>query len=231
MIVGEDSPFIRANPGGPPGGLEGGFISEVARRLGVKVEFVRTARTHDELFAQVTNATIDVGIGQLNDSLKWAKVVRFSKTYVTLHEINLVTRLAAARSAVARPLYDDPTARVSTSAGSIVVPALQEEFGQRLVILPTLSAAIDEVLAGKTVAAVGDEIAVIRWLNANPAAGLRLELSARKERSLGLALAVNWKARDLQVWLNMCIDKCVLDGTLPALIAKHLAGNQLSATK
>jgi ABC-type amino acid transport substrate-binding protein len=107
-------------------------------------------------------------------------------------------------------------------AGSVVLPALQEEFGDRLRIVPTLGSAVDEVLSGKSLAAVGDDVAVVRWLQANPALGLRLELSTRGDRRPGLAIAVPWKSDDLQAWLNLCIDKCNLDGTLKSLVAKYL---------
>jgi len=222
VTAGETPPFLVGTPGGPLGGLEGDFIAEVARRMDVKIELIRTARTPDELIAQVVSSKIDVAIGQLTDSLEWAKSVRFTKPYVVLQEVRLVDRLAAARARGAAQLFEDKAIRVSAAAGSVVLPAVQEEFGARLVILPDFSAAVDDVLAGRTSAAIGDDVAVVRWLGANPSAGLRLELSTRRDRRPGLAMAVPWKSDDLQAWLNLCIDKCALDGTLPALIAKHL---------
>lgn len=222
VLEGETPPFLQGAPGAPLGGLEGEFITEVARRMDVKVELIRTARTPDELIAQVVNSKIDVAIGQLTDSLEWAKSVRFSKPYVVLQEVRLVNRLAAAQAGGSASLLAAKTARVSAPAGSVVLPAIQEEFGDRVLLVPNLAAAMNDVVTGKTLAAIGDDVAVTRWLNANPAFGLRLELSTRKDRRPGLAMAMPWKSDDLQAWLNLCIDKCALDGTLPALITKHL---------
>lgn len=222
VLAGETPPFLQGAAGGALGGLEGEFITEVARRMDVKLEVVRTARTGDELIAQVVNSRIDVAIGQLTDSLEWAKSVRFTKPYLVLQEVRLADRLAAARAGGSTRLLASKTARVSASAGSIVLPALQEEFGDRLALVPNFAAAVEGVLAGKSLAAVGDDVAVVRWLKANPALGLRLELSTRPDRRLGLAIAVPWKSDDLQAWLNLCIDKCRLDGTLQGLSAKHL---------
>lgn len=215
-------PFQSGVPGAPLGGLEGDFIKEVARRMDVKIEVVRTARTPEELIAQVVGDKIDVGIGQLTDSLEWAKSVRFSKPYVILQEVRLVDRLASAQAGGSGQLLAAKAARVSAPAGSVVLPAIQEEFGDRVTIVPTLAAAMDDVLSGKTLGAVGDDVTVARWLGTNPAVGLRLELTTRRDRRPGLAMAVPWKSDDLQAWLNLCIDKCALDGTLPALITKHL---------
>jgi polar amino acid transport system substrate-binding protein len=222
VLAGETPPFLQGPAGGALGGLEGEFISEVARRMDVKLEVVRTARTGDELIAQVVSSRIDVAIGQLTDSLEWAKSVRFTKPYLVLQEVRLVDRLAATRAGGSTRLLASKTARVSAVAGSVVLPALQEEFGDRLGIVPTLGSAVDEVLSGKSLAAVGDDVAVVRWLQANPALGLRLELSTRGDRRPGLAIAVPWKSDDLQAWLNLCIDKCNLDGTLKSLVTKYL---------
>lgn len=222
LTAGETPPFLSGPAAGPVGGLEGDFITEVARRMDVKIQWVRTARTPDELIAQIVASQVDVAIGQLTDSLEWAKSVRFTKPYVNLQEVRLVDRLAATRARGASQLFLDQNTRISAVAANVVLPAIQEEFGDRLVIVPNLSAAVDEVVSGRTSAVISDEISVVRWLDANPAAGLRLELSIRRDRRPGLALAVPWKSDDLQAWLNLCIDKCVLDGTLPALIAKHL---------
>jgi ABC-type amino acid transport substrate-binding protein len=111
-------------------------------------------------------------------------------------------------------------------ASSIVLQAVQEEFGDRLTILPTLPAAVDAVLTGKAAAVIADDVAVSRWLDANPAAGLQLELVTRRDRRPGLAMAVHWKSDDLQAWLNLCIEKCALDGTLHALATKYLGHNR-----
>jgi polar amino acid transport system substrate-binding protein len=226
----EAPPLLQTEPNGIPGGLEGAFIAEVARRMDVKITFVRTAGTSEELIAQVVSSQVDIGIGQLTDSLEWAKSVRFSRPYVQLQELRLVDRLAASRSGGATQLLDDHTAQVTSVAGSVVLPAIREGFGERLTVLPNLQAAIDAVLTGRAVAAIADDVAVSRWLEANPAAGLRLQLIPRRDRFPGLAMAVNWKSENLQAWLNLCIEKCMLDGTLQLLSTKYL-GDRPRATK
>lgn len=222
LIASDAPPFVQTPPSGEPTGLEADFITEVARRMGVKIAFVRTARTSDDLIAQVVRSEVNVALGQLTNSLEWAKAVRFSRPYLQLQELRLVDRLAATRSGGATPLLAHESSRVTSVAGSVVLPAVQEEFGPRLNVLPTLQAAVDVVLAGNAVAVIADDIAASRWLTANPAAGLRLEVVPRRDRQPGLAMAVNWKSDDLQAWLNLCIEKCALDGTLQSLSAKYL---------
>lgn len=224
-------PLVQTRTGGDPTGLEVDLIAEVARRMGVKIAFVRTARTPEESIAQVASSEVHVAIGQLTDSLEWAKSVRFSRSYLQLQELRLVDRLAATRAGGAMQLLAKDSSRIASVAGSVVLPAVQEEFGDRLTIFPTLSAAVDAVLAGKAVAAIADDVAVSRWLGTNPAAGLRLEVVPRRDRAPGLTMAVNWKADDLQAWLNLCIEKCVLDGTLQSLASKYLGESRPRASR
>lgn len=231
VIATDAPPFVQTSAAGVPTGLEGDFISEVARRMDVKIAFVRTARSPEEVISQVVNSQVDVGIGQLTDSLQWAKSVRFTRAYMELQEFRLVDRLAATRHHGAESLWSDATARVTSVAGSVVLPAAQEELGDRLIVLPTLPDAVAAVLTGKAAAAVADDVAVQRWLDANPAAGLRLELVTNRNHPAGLAMAVSWKADNLQAWLNLCIEKCVLDGTLQALEAKYLGNNRPGPSK
>ncbi len=226
VIASEAPPLVQTDARGAPSGLEIDFITEVARRMEVSLTFVRTARTPDELVAQVARGEVDAGIGQLTDSLEWAKSVRFSRPYLELHELRLMDRMAATRAGGATALSADRSAGVTAAAGSIVLPALQEEFGPRLTVLPTLAEAIDTVLAGKAAIVVADNVAGSRWLQAHPAAGLRLQVIPRADRRPGLVIAVHWKADDLQAWLNLCIEKCLLDGSLDALAAKHLGENR-----
>lgn len=224
-------PLVHTRSSGEPTGLEADFIAEVARRMGVKIVFVRTARTPEELIAQVVQSEVNVAIGQLTDSLEWAKSVRFSRPYLQLQELRLVDRLAATRAGGSASLLTNESSRVTSVAGSVVLPAVREEFGPRLNILPSLPAAIDAVLAGQAVAVIADDLAVSRWLAANPAAGLRLEVVPRRDRQPGLAMAVNWKSDDLQAWLNLCIEKCALDGTLQSLASKHLGESRARLTR
>ncbi len=231
IIAIDAPPFVQTGAAGAPTGLEGDFIAEVGRRMDVKIVVVRTARTPADVIAQVTSSQVDVGIGQLTDSLQWAKAVRFSRPYLELQEFRLVDRLAATRHGGAEALMADNTSRIALVAGSVVLPAAQEEFGDRLLVRPSFAAAVETVLTGKAAAAVGDDITVQRWLDTNPAAGLRLELVARRDRLAGLAMAVNWKADNLQAWLNLCIEKCVLDGTLQALEAKYLGETHPRSSK
>ena len=231
LLAKDGPPLVQKGPSGEPSGLEGDFIAEVARRMEVKITFVRTAQTPEELIAQVVSSQIDVGIGQLTDSLDWAKSVRFSRAYLKLQEIRLVDRLAATRSGGPALLLADKTSHVTAVTGSVVLPAVKEEFGDRLTVLPTLEDAVDAVLTRKAIAVIADEIAVTRWLGAHPDAGLRLEIVRRQDRRSNLAMAVNWKSDDLQAWLNLCIEKSVLDGTLQSLAGKYLGDSSPGATK
>ncbi len=218
----ENPPYIMGAPGSPLQGLEGDLIAEIAKRLGVRAEFVRTARSPKELLAQLADSRVDLAIGQLPDSLEWARTVRFTRPYLLIREVCLVDRLTSAKAGGFERLIAGASARIAVPASSAVLPSAREEFGDRILVSPTLAAAVNLVLSRAAAGAMVDEVSAARWLEDNPVAGLRIESAMRRDRRTGLAIAVSWSSEELHAWINLCLEKCVLDGTMNSLIAKNL---------
>jgi ABC-type amino acid transport substrate-binding protein len=219
----EAAPFLVVEADGRLGGLEGELVQDLARRLGVRLETVRVARTAGELVTQVTEGRVDLAIGRLPDSLAWAQSVRFTNPYVTLYELRLIDRLAATRAGGVEALLSGGAVRIVALEANPVLAGLRAEFGPgRVIEVPSWRAAVAEVSAGRAVAVSGDDVALGRWLGEHPEAGLHLEARVLPQRALTLAMAVHWRAENLQAWLNLYLDKCVSDETLRKLRRKHL---------
>lgn len=75
----------------------------LARRLGVELQFVRTAATHDELVAQVATGEVDVAVSSITRTVERAKVVRFSRPYLTQSVAVALNRVRALQENVACP--------------------------------------------------------------------------------------------------------------------------------
>lgn len=220
---GDLPPLVVTQGDGTVAGMEGDLIRDAARRLNVRLELIRKSRNSADLIAAVREGDADIALGQLNDSLEWAQVVRFTAPHLRLCEIRLVSRLAAVRAGGIGPLLADPKSQLAATEGSAVLGILREEFGTgRIRVVPTMAAAIDEVNAGRVVAASGDEIAVGAWLRDHPETGVRLEAQTMKEHVLGFAMALHWRAENLQAWLNLFVEKSANDETLRRLQAKYL---------
>lgn len=232
LPAGEAPPFLVVEPGGRLGGFEGELLQHAVARLNVRLDLVRSARTEAELVAQVRDGQVDLALGQLTDSLVAARSVRFTNPYLTLYELRLIDRLAAARAGGADPLLRSGTARFVTLATSPVAAGLSEEYGPaRVGLAPTWVAAVAEVRAGRAAAVAGDDVTVQRWLQAQPEMALHLEARLRREHVLTLAMALHWRAEHLHAWLNLYLDKCRVDETLRNLRRKHLGEERMRWAK
>jgi ABC-type amino acid transport substrate-binding protein len=200
--------------------------------MDVRIEFLRTARTGDALIAQVVENRADLALGQLADSLEWAKSVRFSTPYLTLYQTSLFDRLRVARAGGPEALLDQPDARLAVRANSVALPLLREELGaERLVTFPTIEAALAEAQAGRIVGIAGDDVEMSRWLAEHADAGIRWEIQLRRDRPLTIAMAVGWNAENLQAWLNLYLGKAARDQTLAKLWVKHLGEARMRTEK
>src|SRR4029079_15269129 len=83
LVAKDIPPLLITGSDGQPAGIEDAMASGLARRLGVKLQFVRTAATHDELVTQVAAGEVDVAVSSVTRTIERAKMVRFSRPYLT----------------------------------------------------------------------------------------------------------------------------------------------------
>ncbi|MGA9328994.1 MAG: transporter substrate-binding domain-containing protein, partial [Bradyrhizobium sp.] len=83
LVAKDIPPLLVTGSDGQPAGIEVAMANGLARRLGVELQFVRTAATHDELVAQVATGEVDVAVSSITRTVERAKVVRFSRPYLT----------------------------------------------------------------------------------------------------------------------------------------------------
>lgn len=223
LPAGESAPFLTQDSAGKVGGYEGELVRALAARLPVRLEIDRSAANADALVAAVRSGKIDVGLGQIVDTLDRAREVRFSQPYLRVREARVFDRIALARAGGETPYLSRRPLRVAVTSGSafaepfrIVYPAAEvAEF-------PETTAALAEVAAGRVALLVADEVSVARWLDTHPAQAIRLETVVHPERDASYAAAVHWRAERLQAWLNLFLDKCARDGTLRDLHVRYL---------
>jgi ABC-type amino acid transport substrate-binding protein len=225
-------PFVITRANGEVSGLEGELVQDLARRMGVQVEFVRTARGGDELIALLKDGRADLALGELADSLERAKSVRFTVPYLTLYQTRLFNRLAAAQAGGVAALLERPDAHFAVRADSVAWSFLREEMdAARLVARPDLAAALAEAEAGRAAAVIGDDVEMSRWFAAHPEAAIRWETELQRDRPLTVAMAMHWRAENLQAWLNLYLGKCSRDQTLSRLWAEYLGEAHLRAAE
>ena len=103
LVAKDIPPLLVTGSDGEPAGIEIAMAKGLARRLGVKLEFVRTAATHDELVAQVASGEVDVAVSSVTRTVERAQVVRFSRPYLTQSVAVALNRVRALQENVACP--------------------------------------------------------------------------------------------------------------------------------
>ncbi|MEI8089744.1 MAG: transporter substrate-binding domain-containing protein [Opitutaceae bacterium] len=230
-IIDKDTPPFLVVSKGVPQGLEGDLLVDLARRLGVQLQLVRTAKNVDQLIEQVSNSEVDLAIGQLTSTLEWSKSVRFSKPYLTLQELVLTDRLVGAKAGGVDKLLKKRESLVTAISGTAASKMLEDQFGNRLKLSSNLDIAVQQLLAGKTAAVIADEVTIINWLKENPEAGVRVEVTNSPLYRPTLNMAINIKFDDLKFWMNVYMEKWASDGTMDMVMEKNFGKAQSNAKK
>lgn len=219
----ESPPFLTTDSAGVLGGYEGELVRALAARLPVGLEIDRSAPDADALVAAVRSGKVDVGLGQIADTLDRAREVRFSRPYVQVREARVFDRVALARAGGEGTYLARPSLRVAVTAGSAFADPFRIAYpAAEVVAFPGMTEALAEVAAGRVALFVADAVSVARWWETHPASAIRLETVVHPERDISYAAAVHWRAERLQAWLNLFLDKCERDGTFAGLRTRHL---------
>jgi ABC-type amino acid transport substrate-binding protein len=187
------------------------------------LEIDRSAPDADALVAAVRSGKVDVGLGQIADTLDRARVVRFSRPYLHVREVRVFDRVALARAGGEGAYLARPSLRVAVTAGSAFAELFRIAYPSAEVVgFLGVTEALAEVAAGRAAVFVADEVSLARWWKTHPASAIHLETVVHSERNISYAAAVHWRAERLQAWLNLFLDKCERDGTFAGLRARHL---------
>ena len=217
-------PFYERQAGGLRG-LDIDLAHDVARRLGVDVQFNREASSWDDIVAVIAARKADVAIAALSRSLPRAQRVAYTQPYLTLPQALLVNRLKLAGLAgEGEPVVrlNNPAVRIGTLRGSSYVNFAKAAFpAAQVEVYDQWSNAVNALVSGRIHAVMFDALLCKRTLLARPELALQLQMVVT-QRPDPIAMAVNWRDREWVQWLNVYIDTIRGDGYLQALEAKYI---------
>lgn len=222
-------PFFYRHPVRGMAGLDVDLAEEIARRLGVRVRFVREAHTFDELIAMVEDRRADLAISYLSDTLERAERVRFTRAYVQLKPTLLINRGLAGRARRGRDLgslLNHPEAVIGVTKGSSAESFAAEDFPLAQVVgYETWTDITAAVMEEKLLAGLSDQIDAQNWQDANPEGVIAIETVILNNKPDTLAIAVNREDRQLLYWLNHFLGRKIQDGSLAGLKRHYLENN------
>ena len=230
----EDYPPFFQQQDGELQGLDIELAQDVAHRLGVQVEFNRQASNWDEIVDVIVAQQADVAIAALSRTLPRAQRVAYTQAYVTLPQALLINRLKLAGLGGKRPpllRLNDHVVRIGTLQGSSYIGFAQTAFpNARIVPYRHWGEGVQALLAGEIHAVMFDTLLCKRTLLTQPQHALQIQLQIT-ERPDPIAIAVNWRDRDLLHWLNIYIDTVKAEGYLQRLERKYNITGAYHATK
>jgi ABC-type amino acid transport substrate-binding protein len=192
------------------GDLKGSDISlvrDMARELGVQVEFVRKTHSFDEIIDIVSRGEADIGLAT-SLTLSRAKKVLFTHPYLTLKIGLLLNRLKLIEHGITSELKELAELRHTTQpigvlTGSAYAVYARNHFPQATVKeYPSLRELRTAVEKGEVLAAIRNDLTAKLYLHRHPEAILRLQLFVDQSTKDHVAFPVRRDSPHLLAWLN-----------------------------
>lgn len=230
-------PFLYVDDQGKLGGIDVDLATDIAQRLGVKLDYARMADSFDQLPQIVADRRADVAISYLSRTLRRATLVRFTQPYVRLRQVLMASRTKTAqffRGGEKIEALNDPQVRIGVEEGSSYADFATERFPKvQIRRYASNDDALAALLAGQLHAVMVDEGFAT---SANyPLPGIpRYDVPedwALYAKTLPLpgardpiAMAVHRDDLSWLAWLDTYIADRLDDGTLEHILNRHLKG-------
>lgn len=177
MYYQDKPPFYFVNKDGKLVGNDPELAEEIAKGIdpNLKIRYIRTAQTFDEIIQQVHQGQADIAISKISYTIQRSKRVLYAKKpYIQLYNAFIVNRSAPSSLSLAE-LFDEHS-RYSLCAikGSAQVKTAQGLFPKvKLLELPTAEDTVAALKAEKCIASIRDNNEVRKILLIDPKLNLR----------------------------------------------------------
>ena len=218
MTAADQAPFFFVNSRGVLTGLDVKIAREIADRLGVEVQFDRSAKSFDDVVTNVAEGKADAAISKLSRTLPRAKKVRFSTPYITFRHGLLLNRLNTARVIQELKVSEKEYIRRFTGRIGVIEHSSYETFARTnfpyagIVSYPEWADVLNAVRVGAIDAAYRDELEIKKYLRLYPDASVKVKTVLITDKTDSIAIAVRWDDDNLLAFINMIIES----GTFPS---------------
>ena len=226
VLANDIPPMVVTKEDGELDGFDPRLARDLAKRLKVQVEFLRTAETFGEVIDQVARGEADVGISNLARNYLRAQRVYFTTPYIRMSLTLLINRVNGMQYNRRCPTFRETLSllQVPGKIGLLYDSHLQEmanavltdigfkEFGS----FGDLVAAAEQ---GEILGALLGEVAAKHHIQQNPGAAIRLRVCDIEKDVGQVAIAVRPDAPDLLRWLNVYLETWLVGLSVESLLA------------
>lgn len=225
-ILGKDNPPFFSSAGSDRlEGLDVKIAREIAKELGVAVEFDRTAKTFNEVVNRVYHLDADIAISKLSRTLSRAKLVRFSSPYLKMRQSLLINRLQLAQQTKGRTITEtirNLRGEVGVIKSSSYVNFLKQKFPKaKIVELSSWSEIVEAVTSGKILAGYRDELEIKKVVFKQPNIALHVKTIALTDTQDSIAMAFPWDSQQLLAFVNQYLKTMVPEYTADTILKEY----------
>ncbi|ACV61839.1 extracellular solute-binding protein family 3 [Desulfofarcimen acetoxidans DSM 771] len=229
LIVGlycnDQPPFFMLNPQGKLYGMDIALAKDIAAKLGVALEFNRSARTFNELTEMVARGDVDTAISVLSRTLDRAKLISFTKPYVVLHQALLVNRVEAAKKGIEDYPMDylkKEDVKIGVKAKTSYVEFARELFPKAHILeYKEWEDVVAALLKGEVIAAVNDENEITQLINKRPNISLYACVYILKDKKDYICMGVSQQNTHLLDWLNTYLDNYDINMNVKSIMEEY----------
>lgn len=228
--------MIMTGKDGNPIGHEVNLANHIGSRLGVPVEFLRTAETYDDVVDLIARGEADIAVSFLTRSIERAKRVYFTRTYVKQSARIVFSRVGWAQLRERHPTLREITDIDDTEAvaeveigvlkGSVYAKTLEVDLPQVKVrkyeMFPEIMAAIKE---RKIFGGYHGEIQIKFFMRQHPAFAIHVGIEPPIHDPSNIAIAVRPDAPNLLRWLDVYLENEIGELDTNAVIERYEAAH------
>ena len=225
ILATDAPPMIMTDATGKLTGSEVDLALDIGKKLGVAVEFIRTAETFDGVVEVVARKEADLGISLLSSGVQRATRVLFSQPYVTQNRRIFYNR--ANFTSLRRSLRIDTigqlarTEAAATLEFGVVADSINESMLEwsmpqfsvkRHGSLPEIITAVKD---GRIFAGLHGELQIEYYMRRNPETAIHVAVEPRARHPSDISIAVRPDSPNLLRWVNVYLSNHVglLDST------------------
>jgi ABC-type amino acid transport substrate-binding protein len=225
-------PFFYHNKKGILDGYDIEIANDIAKFLGVKVEFNRSAVTFQDVVKLVQDEHADIAISAISATLSRGLNVRFSEPYLTPNQCLILNRILEVKIGNKVNLNPDQL-KVAVLGNSSYEDFFQQNMlyfdnifkTKEFIKYNSLDKILKDVTEEKILGFYADEIYANHIIKNKKIANIYIRKKIITDAIDPISIAINWNSPNLAEWINLYIKKLKQSGKAKYLNNKYLREN------
>lgn len=204
-------PFVMTKNDGTLYGLDIDIAKDIAREMGVKVEFDRSSKSYAEMVERVSSGQdFDIVICKLSCTMQRALKARFSAPYLQFYQALALNKKFIARNKIDSkyPITQlkNMNFKIGIRTATSYVEYARSIFPKAEIIEGKWEDLVEKMLKGEIDGVMRDEYTIYRMLRKDPDIALYINIYTMIDRKDPICIAAPFENSMLQYWLNLYVD-------------------------